>query len=98
MSDIWGMIRRMNGVKRNTSIPVLISDNKTAVSNIEKAELLAETLVKIHSSENFSARVRQCRDNTLAQNPDVNVKKATSRESLDLPFNLFELKRALLNV
>lgn len=72
------MIRKMSGIRKNYTIPVLISYNKTAINNIEKAEHLAE--MKTCSSENLSDVTKQSRDNTLAQN---NVRKATTSESLD---------------
>ncbi len=43
----------MNGIRNNFEIPVLHSSNINAISNVEKAKLLAKTFVKIHSSENF---------------------------------------------
>lgn len=97
LSDIWGMIRRMSGIKRNIVIPVLTSGNRSAVSNKEKAELLAETLVKVHSSENLSVSARKYRSNILAQNTGVNTRKSSTKEGLDVPFSLFELKRAISN-
>lgn len=47
MSDIWGMIRKMSGNRRNYTILVL-SIKKTAVNDIEKAVLLVETLVNVY--------------------------------------------------
>lgn len=38
------------------------SNNMTAINIIEKAELLAKTFVKIHSSENLSEKAKLCRD------------------------------------
>lgn len=45
------MIRKMSEIRKIYTIPVLISYNKTAISNIEKAEHLAE--MKTYSSENL---------------------------------------------
>lgn len=50
LSEIWGMVRKMSGIRGKTEMPVLTGSDKTAVTNTEKAELLAETLVKVHSS------------------------------------------------
>lgn len=99
LSDIWGMVRKMSRIRRrNYTVPVLISNTKTAVNNIEKAVLLAETLVKTYSSENLSDLAKQARDNMLALNPGISIRKAAMNESLDVPFSLFELKRATQNV
>lgn len=62
LSDIWGMIGKMAGIIRNTVLPVFLNNNKTAIGSMEKAELLAETLVK--NSQNLSARAKLCRDAT----------------------------------
>ena len=97
VSEIWGMIRKMSGIRRNNIIPVLISNGKTAVNNTEKAELLAETQVKVHSLENISMTAKQFRANTLAQNKGMHMKKSITNDSLDLPFTLFELRRASLH-
>ena len=61
------MIRKMSGIRRNNIIPVFISHGKTAVNNTEKAELLADTRVNVHSSDNLSMTAKQCRANMLAQ-------------------------------
>lgn len=74
---------------------MLHSGNIKAISNAEKAEHLAKTFVKLHSSENLSSKAKQCRDNTLVQNPGVTERSVTSEEDLDPPFNLFELRRAI---
>ena len=51
---------------------MLNSNNKNAISNAEKkTELLVKTFVKLHSTENLSSTAKQCRDQTLAQNPGI---------------------------
>lgn len=51
MFEVLGMIRKMRGIRRNTGIPLLLSSNRTAVSNNEKAELLAIILDIIQNSQ-----------------------------------------------
>jgi len=97
LSDVWGVIRKMNGVKRNYSMPVLVCNGQTAVSNKEKAELLVETLVKVHSSENLLDTAKCYREETLAETPEVNVQKKVSNRGIDMPFSLFELKKTICN-
>lgn len=53
VSDVWGMIRKMGGVRRDFSLPVLKDETGEAVSNKEKAEMLARAFVKVHSSQNW---------------------------------------------
>ena len=98
LSDIWGVIRKMSGIRRTTAIPVLKSGSITAVKNQEKAELLVNTFVKIHSSENLSESAKESRDRTLAENPDTLLLRGVTDSSMERPFSLFELKRALTNV
>lgn len=95
LSDVWRMIRKMSGIRRNITIPILISNSRTAISGLEKAILLAETLIKVHSSENLSVEAKQQRSIMLAQNTWVNKKKLTTEENLDLPFSMYELRRAI---
>lgn len=95
LPDIWGMIRRMNGIRGYREIPVLQGDGAVAVSSAEKAELLAQTLVKVHSSENLSDLAKQQRESTLASNPNVMVRKVATADSSDSKFSLFELKKAI---
>jgi hypothetical protein len=54
IGKVWKMIKRMNGIKRDYSYPVLVSDRTTAVINEEKATMLSQTFVQIHSSNNIS--------------------------------------------
>lgn len=97
LSDIWNIIRKMSGIRQNVEIPVLCSNNKNAISNAEKAELLVKPFVKIHSSGNLSSTAKQYRDQTLAQNPGIVERSITSGGDLDQPFTLFELERAISN-
>ena len=65
LAEVWGMTRKMNGIKSKYEIPVLSSNNDKAISNVEKAELLAIIFVKIHGSDNLSSNAKQSRENTL---------------------------------
>jgi len=59
LGPVWEMARRMNGAPSNRSIPTLSSDGRKASSNIDKANLLAETYTKTSSTENFSEDLRR---------------------------------------
>lgn len=43
----------MGGIRRDTSVPILKNNNTEAVTNGDKAEMLAKAFVKMHSSENL---------------------------------------------
>ncbi len=98
LSDIWGMIKRMTGIKRKYEIPILNQNGKMAISDIEKVEMLAQMLVKIKSSENLSNAVKQERINTMTENRNITDKRNVIENDIDLPFNMSELKKAVLNV
>jgi exonuclease III len=94
VSDVWGMIRRMGGIRRNYELPVLNSGDKIAVNNLEKAELLVQIFKKVHSSDNLSEVARQCRNKTLMEFPNILKKNKMSKNPLDLPLNIeFTFKR-----
>ena len=94
-SDVWGMIRRMGGIRWNYEIPVLSNGDTMVVGNVEKAELLAITFKKVHSSENLSEEARQCRIRTVMKNPRIVDRAEMSGDPLDLHFSMFELKKAI---
>ena len=54
IGKIWGMIKRMNGIKREYGDPVLIKNENAAVTDEEKADMLAQNFVHVHSSSNIS--------------------------------------------
>ena len=44
----------MNGINREYGYPVLIENETAAVTDEEKAEMLVQNFVKVHSSSNIS--------------------------------------------
>ena len=68
------MIRRMGGIRQYYELPVMSSGDKLAISNFEKAELLAETFKKIHSSDNLTEEVRQGRKIIYGEPPFIGGK------------------------
>ncbi len=95
LSDIWGMIKIMTGIKRKYEIPVLNQNGKMAISDMEKAEMLAQVLVKIQSSENVSNAVKQERINTMAYR---NITDTRNMIEILIYLYMFEIKKAVLNV
>ncbi|RXN03380.1 hypothetical protein ROHU_013399 [Labeo rohita] len=55
----------MGGVQRNASIAVLADDNKIAVTDSDKAEMLVETFVKAHIGIEGNECVDQLAKKTL---------------------------------
>lgn len=96
VSEVWGMIRKMGGVRRDFSLPVLKDSSGEAVSNAEKAEMLARAFVKVHSSQNLSQEEVEWRMKMIVDNADILDKKEVSDSVMDKDFTLFELNRALV--
>ncbi len=69
--EVWGMIKRMGGVRREWEIPVIITEEGTAISNKDKAEIMAKAFVKIHSSDNLSEVCKMRKERTMNQHPGV---------------------------
>lgn len=97
LADVWGMIRRMGGIRRNYELPVMSRGDIMAVTNLGKAELLAQTFRKVHSSDNLTEEARQCRNNTLMENPRILDRVEVLGDQLDLHFSMFELRRAIIS-
>lgn len=95
ISEVWGMIRKMGGFKRNFGIPVLNNGERIAVTNADKAEMLAEVFVKVHSNNNISEEMKINREQGIKEHPNIRIEKRPSNEHLDVEFSLNELKRAV---
>lgn len=79
ISEVWGSIRKMGGIYRNQSLPVLKNDEgRIAVTDNEKAEMLAKVFVKVHSDDNVSEDIKKCRIQNKKQHPDVMMKRSPS--------------------
>jgi len=53
VGEVWGMIKKMSGIRREWDYPVLVSGEEKAVTDVEKAEMIAKAFVAIHSSDNL---------------------------------------------
>lgn len=95
VGEVWGMIKRMGGDRREWRYPVLVDGNVTAVTNKEKAELLANTFVMVHSSDNLSEKGRRGRERTKAENMEALCRKTNLDGVQDVPFSMGELRKAL---
>ncbi len=66
MDKIWNMLRNMSGKgKKSTLIPVLIEEDKVAVIDINKANMLGEVLERAHRielGEEYELRKREILD------------------------------------
>ncbi|XP_049328022.1 NLR family CARD domain-containing protein 3-like [Astyanax mexicanus] len=73
-------------------MPVLQSCVTEAVTDADKAEMLAQEFAKIHSSANLSDTMQQFRESVRSQYPGVLSRKEDFSGVLDTEFTLQELK------
>ena len=55
MSQVWGTIKKMSGVRSRPPIPTIVDGGVVYSSNKEKAELFAKNFAAVSSDENLSA-------------------------------------------
>lgn len=96
MHVVWRMIRKMNGIDNYKQIPVIEEEGKMAITNKEKAEVLATTFAKIHSIENLDDTFLKRRQE-ISKIHNVRIKKERTDSNMDEDFNIFELKIAFNN-
>lgn len=89
INKIWGMIRKMSGIQRYSSIPVLDKEN---------VEVLAETFMKVHSNDNIPEEMRRYRRHCIRENPKILEKRGHSCNVIEAEFTMYKLKRALSGV
>ena len=97
-NDVWGMIRRMGGIRREFSLPAIQFNEEIMRTDKDKAEALAKVFVRIHSVNNLSPEAREAREEMVRVHPNVLEKKLDVDNSFDVPFSMFELKRAMSGV
>lgn len=85
------MIKRMNGIKKEYGYPVLVGNGSTAVSDEVKADMLAHTFVKVHSSNNISEEGKRGREVTITENEALLQMNEDSNDLLNIPFTMAEL-------
>ncbi|KAL2082812.1 hypothetical protein ACEWY4_022630 [Coilia grayii] len=65
VGKIWSMIKRMKGNGKQYGYPGLLDGNTVITSIVGKAEIIAKTLSKVHSSENLSQQEKMARAETV---------------------------------
>lgn len=68
--------------------PTLTINGNTAITEKEKAEMIVETFVKIHSSDNISEEGRRRREETLFKYRDLGIDYENVNDALNLPFTV----------
>lgn len=65
VGKVWGMIKKMKGNGKQYGYPGLLDGDTMITSNIGKAEIIAKTLSKVHSTDNLSQKERAARAETV---------------------------------
>lgn len=97
IEEVWSMIKKMSGLRREYEYPVLCIGEEIAISDEEKAEMFRKEFSKINSSDNLMRECKEKREKLLKEHPFILEKKRVTNSCLDAPFSYSELKRALKN-
>ncbi|CAL9699172.1 unnamed protein product [Knipowitschia caucasica] len=89
------MVKRMGGNRPDWDYSVLVSEHGTAILDTDKAEILAQNFVMVHSSGNLSEDALRRKAQTRAQYPDDLVWKMSLNHHLNSPITMDEVNRAL---
>lgn len=95
VGEVWGMIKKMSGIRREWDYPVLVSGGEKAVTDKEKAEMMAKTFVAIHSSDKLEGEWKKGREMTLKAYPGVLEKREEVGDALSAPMSNAEMERAI---
>jgi len=69
--EVWGMLRKMGGDRKDWTYPVLSSRDEVAITNKEKAELMVKTFIAEHSSNNLTEEGRKDRNKNRDEEREV---------------------------
>lgn len=62
LTTVWNMAKKMNGTRSNPATAPLVDSGRCVITNQEKAEVFARTFAKTSSSDNYSQKFRQHKD------------------------------------
>ena len=82
------MIKKMEGNRREWNYPILSDGEQLAISNLEKAEMMVNTMSKVHISSNLSEEERSGREETRSLYAEVIQKKDKIEDGYNVPFTL----------
>lgn len=96
---VWNMARRMNGVASRTTIPTLKHNGQTAETNMQKANILANTYAETSSTSNYKQefldhiqRQDQQSNNTTNTTHSIDNEEVAS---INAEFDLKEMREAI---
>ena len=97
LNKMWMMVKKMIGKYKPPYIPVLIDGQNTAISDMDKANLLGGKFAEIHRGNHLDECVKKRKEDIMNANTDILNTREGNMSVLDVEFSLSELKMALGN-
>ena len=90
---VWKKIKKISHTKTYHPLPVLKNDKHTAVTDLDKAEMLVDSFARVSSNDNYSPNFLKVKDKE-----EVNFKFSHTSDDgiLDDPFTFDELDNAII--
>ena len=95
VGEVWGVIRKMGGERREWDYPVMWAGGETAVTDREKVEVMAGAFARVHSEGHLTEEERRGRGATLSKYPGVLDRREDTGGVMDDRFTMAELVRAI---
>lgn len=98
LEKVWTTIKKMSGKRKEYGYPVMKDNDRILVDNRSKAELLARTFAKVHSTENLNMAEIRGREETQRKHLE-DLQDTEEHEGLiNVMFSVAELNNAFLKV
>jgi len=97
LNKVWMMVKKMIGKFKPPRVAVLIKDGTHAISDLEKANMLARAFADIHKGSRLEERYMRRKEEVLKINRNILNTKESNMSIMDTEINMSELKRALSN-
>lgn len=75
VEEVWSMIKKMSGIRREYDYPVLSTGAEIAVCDKDKAEMFRNELSKVNSSGNLTKESKDMREKLLIEYPYIREKR-----------------------
>ena len=97
LSQVWGTVRKMSGVRSRPPIPTIVEGGIVYDSNKEKAELFAKKFAAVSSDENLSNNFPVRRAELEQQLKETEPPDDGKGIDINVPFDIHEFTDALRN-
>ena len=97
LTSVWRMAKKMTGVNSNTNIPTLLKNNIQHDTDLDKANLIANTIVSNSSNANYSTAFQQHKTE-METKWKTEINSPTGLKDIDAvngKFQIYELTAAI---